>query len=167
MAATLNGKVNITVVMDYLNTIGLATTNGHIEKNSLNAITSGVGASQSDKIFSEMAKSISGNYDVDLAGVLLDQFGAAISFARIKLIAIFVDPASVSNVVVGNAAANQFVGPFGAAAHTTNVRPGGSLVMLAPDNVAWPVTAATADILRLAPSGASALFDWVVMGASA
>lgn len=167
MAATLTAKITVGVVSDLLNGVGLANVAGHIEKSFLKTIASGVGADQADKVFSESAKSIAGNYDVDLSGVLLDQFGAAILFARIKLIAIFVDAASVSNVIIGNAAANQFVGPFGAAAHTVSVRPGGAQVFCATDATGWPVTAGTGDILRLAPSGASALFDWVVMGASA
>jgi hypothetical protein len=167
MAASLTSRINLQITAILQNVVGLANTQATVDKSLLTALASGVGATQADKVFSESAKSIAGNYDVDLSGVLLDVFGAAILFARIKAIAIFVDPTSVSNVVLGAGAANQFVGPFGAAAHTISTRPGGATVLFAPDATGWPVTAATADILRLAPSGASALFDWCVLGASA
>jgi hypothetical protein len=166
MPQTLTSKLIVSLAAYLADTKGIAVANANIDKSSINVIASGTGANQADKVFSELAKSIVGNTDVDLAGSLTDAYGAVITFARVKMLAFFVDPASVSNLVVGAAAANQFFGPFGASAHTINIRPGGLAVLFAPDAVAWPVTAATADILRLAPSGASCLFDWCVMGAS-
>lgn len=167
MAKTLTTKVNIGIVADLLNSVGLAGVAAHIETGGVNTYQTGVGANQMDLVFSELSKSISGNYDVDLAGVLTDVFGAVITYARIKLLAIFADPTNTGNVIMGNAAANAFFGPFGLATHTVNIRPGGSLVMFAPDATGWPVTAATADILRFAPSAGTQLFSWVVAGASA
>lgn len=167
MAKTLTTKVNIGIIADLLNSVGLASVAAHIETGGVNTYQTGIGANQMDLVFSESAKSISGNYDVDLAGVLLDVFGAVVTFARVKLIAVFADPTNSGNVIMGNAAANAFFGPFGLATHTTNIRPGGSAILFAPDATAWPVTAATADILRFAPSAGTQLFSWVIAGASA
>lgn len=167
MAATLTTTVRVAVTANYQNTVGLAAGSASVDRSLIATLASGVGAAQGDKIFTELAKSISGNYDVDLAGVLTDAYGALITFARVKLIAIFADPANVGNVVVGAAAATIFFGPWGANTHTCNVRPGGVLFFYAPDATAWPVGAGATDFLRIAPSAGTVVFDWIVMGASA
>jgi hypothetical protein len=101
--------------------------------------------------------------------VLLDAFGAAITFARIKTLAIAADAGNTNNVIVGNAATNGFVSWVGAAAHTVTVRPGGVLLVAASDATAYVVTAGTADLLHIANSagGSSVTYDVVLIGASA
>jgi len=100
---------------------------------------------------------------------MLDIFGVAVAFARIKAIVIIAAAGNTNDVVLGGAAAAQFFGPFGAATDTIAVRPGGILVMAAPDATGWPVTPTTADILRVAngAGGTSVTFDIVIIGASA
>jgi hypothetical protein len=72
-------------------------------------------------------------------------------------------------VIVGGAAANQFLTWVGAATHTVTVRPGGLFQLIAPDATAYAVTATTADLLRITNSGAgtSVTYDIVLLGASA
>jgi hypothetical protein len=166
MAATLTSNVRLQVQGVYQNTVGLASAQANIDKALLLAMASGTGANQADKIFSELAKSISGNYDVDLSGSLTDAYGTVIAFARVKLVAVFADSANPGNVIVGGAAATQWPGPFGAVAQTVAVRPGGAIILFAPDATAWPVVNAASDLLRFAPSAGTCLFDWVVIGAS-
>ena len=170
MAATVTSSVRVTIESVLANTLGLAAGQASLSQGFITALASGVGANQADKVFSEQRTiAASGTNDYDLAGALTDAFGVTVTFARIKMIAVFADSANVNNVVIGNAATNQFVGPTGAAAHTINVRPGGSVVLFAPDATAWPVTAGTGDLLRFANSGAgtSVIYNVVFLGASA
>lgn len=166
MAATVTSKLIVQLNSYLANTLGLASGQANIERGISYALASGVAADQSDRIYSELAKSISGNYDLDLSGTLVDAFGAACVFARVKVLVVIAAAANTGNVIIGNGA-TPFVGPFGAAAHTVAVRPGGCVVFFAPDATAWPVTAATADILRFAPSAGTQVFDFAVLGASA
>jgi hypothetical protein len=166
MAATLAGKVTVQLDAILTNAVGLAAVQANLSRGLGQPMATGTGANQWDKVYSEVAKSLSGNYDLDLAGVLLDVFGGVITFARVKAIVAFADPSNTGDVLVGAAAANAFFGPFGSATDKVRVRPGGALCLFAPDATAWAVTAATADILRFAPSAGTQLVDFAILGAS-
>ena len=102
--------------------------------------------------------------------MLADDLGQAQNFAKIKVIMIKASSANTNDLVVGNAASNGFIGPFGAATHTVAVKPGGTLLMECSGTLAgWPVTAGTADILKLANGGAGSavVFDIAILGTSA
>ncbi len=110
----------------------------------------------------------SGQQLIDLAGALIDQLGQAINFARITGLVVRASDANVNDVILGNPGANGFVGWFGAAAHTLAVKPGGTLALIAPRGAGYPVTAGTADILRLANGGAGSavVLDVGIIGKS-
>lgn len=133
------------------------------------ALSNGTGVNQADKIWSDTRTlAASGTEDIDLAGVLTDIFGAALTFARIKIMMIAAWGANTNNVVVGNAATNGFITWVGGATHTVSVRPGGLLVVAAPD-AGYAVTASTGDLLHVINSaaGTSVTYDIVLVGASA
>jgi len=149
------------------NALDLSSTLDTIQRNKSYSFTDGAGADQADVHWSdERTLSASATEDLDLAGGLTDAFGAAITFARIKAIYIEADSANTNNVLLGGAAANAFVGPFGAAAHTIAVRPGGAVLLVAPDATGYVVTAGTGDLLRVGNSGAgtSVKYRIVVVG---
>lgn len=135
------------------------------------SLSSGVGAGAADQMFFDQRQiAASGNDDLDLSGTALQNaLGVNIAFARIKALIIEALGTNANNLIVGNAAANQWQGPFGAVTHTVQVRPGGLLAMFASDVTAWPVTAGTGDILRIANSGAGSVVDYkiILVGATA
>lgn len=134
------------------------------------SLLNGVGASQVDKVWDDIRTiAISGTDDIDLSGSLTDAFGAALSFARVKGLFVAADAGNTNNVVVGAAAATQWVGPFGAATHTVAVRPGGFFGIACADATGWPVVNAASDLLRIANSGAgtAVTYSIVILGASA
>lgn len=166
MAATLTGKMTIQLDAILANAVGLATVQANLSRGLSVAMASGVGANQWDKVYSEVAKSLTANYDLDLAGVLLDVFGGVITFARVKAIVAIADAGNTGDVLIGGIGATAFFGPFNANTDKVRVRPGGAVALFAPDATAWPVTAATADILRFAPSAGTQLVDFAILGAS-
>lgn len=166
MAATLTGKMSIQLDALLVQAVGLATVQANLSRGQATPMTSGVGANQWDKVYSETAKSLAGNYDIDLSGVLLDVFGAVCSFARIKAIVAIADPNNTGSVLIGGAA-TPFFGFLGSATDKVQIRAGGFAVFFAPDATAWPVTNASADLLRFAPSSGTQLVDFAILGASA
>lgn len=141
-----------------------------IQIGSDRTILNGTAVGQCDLVYALDDQSIaaSSNLDIDLAGSLTDPLGATVVFAKVDAIILVASASNTNNVVIGNAASNQFVGPFGAATHTLAVRPGGSLTLWA-SGAGWSVTAGTGDILRIANSGAGSavVFDLVILGRSA
>ena len=132
--------------------------------------STGTGANQADRIWHDQRTiAASGTDDLDLAGVLVDVFGATVTFARIRAIVVQAASGNTNNVVIGAAASNQFATWVGAATHTVNVRPGGLFTLAATDATSYAVTAGTGDLLRIANSGAgtSVTYDVVLIGASA
>ncbi|MFD9444951.1 hypothetical protein [Streptomyces sp. NPDC060001] len=151
--------------------LDLATATAPLQVRKAVSLSSGTGAGQADKVFSDRRTlAASATEDLDLAGVLLDVFGAAITFARIKGIVISAAAGNTNNVIVGAASATQWATLLNAAG-TVTLRPGASFCAIAgaADATGWAVTATTGDLLKVANSGAgtSVTYDIVLIGASA
>lgn len=150
--------------------LDLVTASAPLNMGRSIALANGTGAGQADRIFSDTRTlAASANEDLDLAGVLVDAFGAAITFVKVKAIVVSAASGNTNNVVIGGAAATQFVGPFGAATHTISVAPGGFFAIARSDATGWAVGAGASDLLRVANSGAgtSVTYDIVIIGTSA
>lgn len=129
-------------------------------------LQNGTGDFQATKVFSDTRQlAASATEDLDLSGTLASPLGGTVVFTAIKAILIKAAPGNTNNVIVGGAAANGFIGPFGAANNTIAVRPGGAFLLTAP-KTGWPVTAGTADLLKLANSAGGSVvdFDVVIVG---
>ncbi|MEV8042458.1 hypothetical protein AB0P02_01255 [Streptomyces griseoluteus] len=131
----------------------------------------GTGAGKADKVFSDRRTiAASANDDLDLAGVLLDAFGATITFARVKGLFIAAAAANTNNLIVGAAATNPWAALLGATG-TLTVRPGGFVAVGTgqTDATGYTVTPSTGDMLRVTNGGAgsSVTYDIHIIGASA
>jgi hypothetical protein len=167
---TLKTRINVSVSALHTSPLDLNTPSSPLDYAVNTVLASGVGADQADRIFHDqrtLAASTSEN--LDLAGVLVDAFGAVLTFARVK--GIIVAPAAGNtNAVEVGGVANGLAGWVGdATSDKVVVRKGGLFLLLAPDAVAYPVTAGTADLIKIANSGAGTpvTYDVVIIGASA
>src|SRR3954469_11691779 len=105
-------------------TADLAVPSAQFSFGSQVNLDTGTGANQADRIYVDTnTLTASSTVDIDLAGSLTDALGAALTFVRVKAIFLRASTGNTNNVVLGGAASNQFVGPFGAAAHTMHVKP--------------------------------------------
>ncbi|MGW6455027.1 hypothetical protein ACWF94_03730 [Streptomyces sp. NPDC055078] len=134
-------------------------------------LTDGTGAGKADKVFHDRRTlAASATEDLDLAGVLLDAFGAAITFVRIKGLFVSAAAANTNSVVVGNASATAWASLLGATG-TVTLRPGATVGVMAgaADAVGYAVTAGTGDLLKVANSaaGTAVTYDIVIVGSSA
>jgi hypothetical protein len=126
-------------------------------------------ANQANRVYQDRnTLAPSGTIDVDLSGALLDVYGDAVIFARIRALVITAAAANTNNVVVGGVAAglSTIIQP-----QTTGlvvVRPGGMVAFIAPDTTAYVVTATTADLLHIINSagGTSVDYELVVVGSA-
>lgn len=134
-------------------------------------LLSGTGAGKADKVFSDRRTlAASGTEDLDLAGTLVDAFGAAITFARIKGLIVAAAAGNTNNVVVGASSTNTWATLLGAT-HTLTLRPGAFVAVGtgAADAVGYAVTASTGDLLKIANSAGSTsvTYDIHIIGCSA
>lgn len=143
-----------------------------MSKSYETALTDGTTAGKADKVFHDTRTlSASGTEDIDLAGVLTDPLGVTLTFVKIKALIISAAAGNTNNVIVGGASSNGFVSWVGGATHTVTVRPGATLALItgSADASGYGVTAATADLLKIAnsSSGTGVTYDLIVVGTSA
>jgi hypothetical protein len=127
----------------------------------------GSGANQANKLWSDTRTiNASSNEAIDLAGVLTDAFGAGVSFTKVRALLVKASAANVNDVLVGGAAANQFLSMFGDATDVVKVKPGGCMLLVAPDANGYAAAAGTADQLKIANSGAGTgvTYDILIIG---
>lgn len=134
-------------------------------------LASGTGAGQADKIWTDQRTlTASSTEDLDLAGVLVDPFGATITLARVKAILVRASAANTNNVVVGGASATQWAALLGTTG-TVTLRPGALFIAAAgaADATGYVTAAGATDLLKVANSGAgtSVVYDIAVIGCSA
>lgn len=130
-------------------------------------LTTGAGANQANEYFSDRRTlADSATEDLDLAGSLTNGLGVTVALARVKFI--YIKNRSTTQVLsVGGAASNQFINWVGDATDVIKIRPGGFLLLVAPDATGYAVTASTGDKLKIAngAAGQSADYDIVIGGA--
>jgi hypothetical protein len=167
LIASLQVVLNATLTK----TPGLTVPATNIPVNRIQQLTSGVGAGQADRLYAATRTlGASATEDLDLAGVLTDDFAQVITFARIKMLYVAASAANTNNVVVGAAAATPWTG-FLTATGTMTYRPGTwgvPVAVGAADATGYVVGAGAADFLRVANSagGTSVTYDIAIIGTS-
>ncbi|MEK9751743.1 MAG: hypothetical protein VW338_00830 [Rhodospirillaceae bacterium] len=158
------------VVATLIGAADLGTNKHEIAAEADVKLPSGTSSGRADLLFAdERSINASSSENLDLTGGSLeDGTGAALVFAKVKAILIHADDGNTNNVVVGNAAANPFVGPFDDGTATVAIPPGGFLFLAAPAG-GWTVSTDSADILKVANSGAGTAVTYriYIIGTSA
>jgi hypothetical protein len=169
MAITLDAFLAaISIYSRTKNPLKLSTTLDGIQRNLSYSFTDGAGANQMDAIWSdERTIAASGTDDLDLAGGLTDAFGAVITFARVKFIYLEADATNSNNVLIGGAAANQFLNWLQSPTDKVLLTPGGMQLVISNTAAGYAVVAGTGDILRVANgAGGSTVKYRIILGGS-
>jgi len=168
MAAAATAAVKFKINSTLSNTIGLGTTSSLAEFLYTASLASGTGADQINKVWTSDDRSIaaSSSETHDVAGGLTDALGATVTMTKVKGIAIKAASTNTNNVVVGGATSNGLVNWVGDATDVINIRPGGCLVLIAPDSTGYAVTAGTGDLLKISnsSSGTPVVYDIALLG---
>lgn len=164
---SLTATIVARIEAEQTNALDLGTASLPIAKQARAAFTDGVAANQANVLFTDTRTlAASASEDLDLAaGGLTDAFGATATFARLKAIYVKAAAANTNDVIVGAGTAG-IVGPFASATDALVIKPGGFILLCAPTAAGWPVTATTADILKVAnsSSGTPVTYDIILVG---
>ncbi|MBY8826122.1 hypothetical protein [Sphingomonas colocasiae] len=169
MATALSASLSVSLAGILANILDIGSANYPINFNPNVVFTDGAGAGQANKIFTDTRSlAASASEDLDLNGTtLIDAFGNAMAMTKLKALIVYAAPGNTNDVVVGGASSNGVFSMFGASTDTVKVKPGGFLVLAAPTAAGYAVTAATADLLKIAngSSGSGVTYTIVLIGA--
>lgn len=168
MTATLSSRVAVTINAQLQDGVTIGSVTHDIAYGVANALTNGTGANQANQAYSgRRTLAASATENLDLSGGLTNAFGTSLVFAAIKAILIVAAAGNTNDVVVGGAASNGFISWVGDATDTVKVKPGGMLLIAAPNAAGFDVDAGTADLLKIANGGAGTgvTYDVVIIGA--
>jgi len=166
MAVSLTGSIQLLGSLLYQNPLDMRSVEDQLPIQWSKAFTSGTGADQVNRLWADQRTLASlATEDLDLAGVLVDGFGVAIAFAKIKAM-LFRNNSIVAgeNLEIGGAGANGFINWIKDATDIVILGPGGILALIAPVD-GYAVIAATGDLLTVTNAGAaSIIYDVVLVG---
>jgi hypothetical protein len=163
-ATGLTANVTISAGGTYSSTVDLSSASSQFNLARTMALTFGGGASQASLVFTDTrSTAIAEDLDVN-AGTLVDAFGNVFTITDMKALIVCASSANTTNVLLGGDAASV---PFlDTAATTTTIKPGGCRVFTDPSATGIVVTAATGDIIQVAPSAGTVAYDIVIIGAA-
>jgi hypothetical protein len=164
---SLTAKIAAVAQALYTKALDLSTPTDAVTLNPSIDLPSGTGSGQADLIFHDKRTLGDGaNENLDLAGSLVDSFGATLAFVKVKFI-LFYNLSATQTLTIGGAASNQFINWVGSASDKINIPPGGFFALAAP-LAGFAVTAGTGDLLKVANSaGAACDYDVLLIGTSA
>lgn len=169
MASTINGNMTLRLNLTHENAESGSTASESFPQITYN-VASGTTDSSMDRLWTDTRTlAASATEDLDLSGALVNKLGDTTVFADVRLICVVASSANTNNVLVGGAAANQFINWVGDATDIVVVKPGGILLLYTPTDPGYEVTAATGDLLKIANSGAGTgvTYDIYIGGTSA
>jgi hypothetical protein len=135
------------------------------------ALADGASSNQADKVWhDERTVAASADDDLVLSALPLSLFDNAlvIELAKVKAV-LLVNLADTDgeDLVVGAAASDEWLGPFGRSGDSLTV-PAGASLLLVNQKSGWPVAAGSADTLRISNAGHSDIdYKIAVLGTSA
>ena len=178
MATDISTSLQVTFDWQFKNALGLSSVKDKDGIKHIEATTFGTGSDQTNELWHDrrFVTPSTVNDDIDLSGVLTNAFGESVTFTKIKKLVIInlgVPDQQSGSVFTPTIGENLFIGgssnpwdfPFNeVAASVLSLYSGGVFVLSAPLD-GLTVTAATADILRIAHDGADdIMFDIIIEG---
>lgn len=166
--SSLHTKIALSIASTLTGAAGdFGTATAPIGTSKIYTLADGTGAGQANNIFADTRTlAASATENLDMSGVLVNQLNETIAFTKVKAIVITAAAANTNDVVVGGHATAAFASMFGDPTDTVKVKPGGTLVLVAPDATGYAVTATTADLLKITNSAGTTgvTYDIFVVG---
>jgi len=164
----VTADIRLSVTGHQTNPLDLGTADLPFALSATASLLSGVAAGQVDRVFTDTRTlGISATEDLDLAAVLLDAFGAAITFAKMKALIIKAAAANTNNVNLSRPAGATGVPLFTAVSGGIVIPPGFCFAWFG-SGAGVVVTPSTGDLITLTNSGAGTgvTYDVVILGTS-
>lgn len=148
MAASANLSLSIQGTLT--NPIDLKTGAAPLSYVPLFSFVNGSGANQITQMFTDSRTLASGaSENLDLSGVLVNVFNQTLLFTNIRLLSMRSPSTNVNTIRFGPGSSNGWTTAFGDASDRLVLRPGGCIILVAPDPNGYAVTAGTGDILTV------------------
>lgn len=165
--ATASSRISVNFAGVLESVVDIGTVKHNVDYGATYNLIDGTGADGIKEIFADTRTlAASATENLDLAGVLTTAFGAVITFTKVKAICIKAAAGNTNDVLVGGHATAACFSMFNAATDKLKIKPGGMVLLVAPDTTGYAVTATTADMLTVANSaaGTSVIYDIIIMG---
>lgn len=169
MSLIANLSLSLQAILTKAASLGGNTNTATASMNLVTSFADGTGAGQANKVYgATRTLAATTSEDLDLNGVLVDEFGTVITFTRVVAIFIQLKTAG-STLLVGGAAANQFINWVGDATDKVRIRTGaaakGWFGLWCDDATGYVVTAGTGDKLKIDNPGAGSVdYDIIIIG---
>jgi hypothetical protein len=165
-AASFSGKLLVMPSWTHTDATGPATVSETFSRLLEWDHTSGTTSNQMDQLFRErVTLTNSAERVIDIAGGVTNAFGSVITFAEVRFFAVISPSSNLNAITVGAADTNAFSTWCGDTNHTATIRPGGIMLLVAPDATAYAVST-NGNIKVLNAGTNSVTYDLYVGGAS-
>jgi len=167
MATSLTTNMELTLRWLYTNALDLSTPTDNVRLSFDDELTNGTGAiDTADKVWSDTRTLAATTETLDLAGGLTDAFGAALTFARIKMVFIHNTATTVGyNLTIGGGS-NPFL-MLADASDKYAIGPNGRFLIWEPSAAGKAVTASTGDLLLVDSGANSVTYKIIIVGSTA
>lgn len=167
MADSLTALIRLLVSSTYIKDLDLRDPKDVLSKTYEQEFASGTGSGKANLQFVDSRELADGaSESLDLAGSLLDAFGATLTFVKIKVLLIK-NLSTTQTLSIGGAASTAWSAWLGDPTDVVKIGPG-AMALLVCDPVGVAVGAGSTDLLKIANSaGAVCDYDIVIIGATA
>jgi hypothetical protein len=163
MADTLTGELTARLGWTWRDDTGPTDSSKLTYSQSL---ANGIADNQAEIKWNEVATELldAATTTFDLTAVDRDLFGSTLTnvFYWVKAVLITVAAGSTGKLIVGDAASDEWSGPFGADGDTIEVQPGGCVMFAAP-KTGWAVDDTNKN-LKIAASGGDVTYSIAIIG---
>jgi len=164
--AAITARITASIVGSETSVQDLGTATFPATLSFTSSLTNGVAVNQADVLWSDIRTlTASSTENLDLAGVLVNAFGATVTFAKVKAIMVTAACANTNNVEVGGAGANAFIGIFKTTTDVVAIKPCYAF-LVGGGQTGYTVTPGTVDLLKVTNSaaGTSVTYSIAVLG---
>jgi hypothetical protein len=159
----LSGSIDIRVGVRRTNPNALSTPSEDCQYPINLVLADGTSPNQAQYFYSRRLSLAGSAQTLDIYGGLTDGLGTTLNLATVRALIIVNRSTTAGQILtIGNAASNQFSGFLGGATQTIVLRPGGTIVLLAPLD-GYTVTNGSADLLKLDPGANTFDVDVIIV----
>jgi hypothetical protein len=162
---TQSVSINLAVDVNQAVQTGGQSSNNKMDLDFIKTLANGTGADNATKAYyGSRSITASGTDVLNLTATLLDAFGAAITFTKIR--GVFIKPAAANAGTISmGAGTNPVVTILNSATDKINIAAGGFFMAVNPTATGYGVTAATADKITITNNVASTVnYEILIVG---
>jgi hypothetical protein len=128
-------------------------------------LENGTGDNQANRKYSDTISVGTGGTELDIVNIV-DSDGRTQQLSTVKALLVRASPANSGNIIVGNATAARFQGPFNTSTWTVTLPPGAGFLIYAP-LAGWSSANGVNDTIKIAASATTQMADIMIIGHNA